>query len=360
MKRLAVLLALLAVLPTTPVLARPAHVHPAPLTAPRVVAHPVAFPADTFAHAAAGVEWWYFVGHLADAAGHTYGFESTFFKFAGLRRYGSIVDALYRTDVAISDESNRRFPHAITYALAAPPATVASTTTLRLRGGTLDIATLGPLRYRIRGTMPGGGIDLVVASERPPMLVHGGFIGWGVGYSYYYSLTHMRTTGTLTIDGRRIPVQGTTWNDHQWGDMGGSSVKGWQWMALQLGDGTDLSLVNERPASAPYATWAQALLSDDSQRFVREAVITPLGSWRSPVTGTTYPMGWHVRVPRLGLDVTVRPTFPDQEMNDNGFLGFKKSYWEGSCAVTGTRDGRPISGKAYTELTGYDNVSTAP
>jgi len=43
-----------------------------------------------------------------------------------------------------------------------------------------------------------------------------------------------------------------------------------------------------------------------------------------------------------------------------GFLGFRKSYWEGSCTVTGTRDGRPVSGKAYTELTGYDTPTNAP
>ncbi len=365
MKRLAVLLTMFTLLLTTPALARPAHARLAhtrssPPAPGGVVARPVVFPADTFAHAGVGVEWWYFVGHLADDAGHTYGFETTFFRFGGLRRYGSPIDTFYRTDVAITDEARRRFHHTVVYTPSLPPVTVASTSTLRLRAGALDVSTLGPLRYHIHGTLPAGAVDLTVAAQRPPMLVNNGFIGWGAGYSYYYSLTHMLTTGTLTIGARRIAVHGVTWNDHQWGDMGGSSVKGWQWMALQLSDGTDLSLANERPSAAPYATWAQALLPDNTQRYVRTAIITPLASWRSPATGTTYPAVWHVRVPRLGLDVVVRPTIPDQEVTDTGFLGFKISYWEGSCTVLGTRNGHPVSGKAYVELTGYDTASAAP
>jgi predicted secreted hydrolase len=57
----------------------------------------------------------------------------------------------------------------------------------------------------------------------------------------------------------------------------------------------------------------------------------------------------------------VRPTIPNQEMLDLGGLnGYHQSYWEGSCTVTGTRAGHAVSGKAYTELTGYGGSSEAP
>ncbi len=32
-------------------------------------------------------------------------------------------------------------------------------------------------------------------------------------------------------------------------------------------------------------------------------------------------------------------------------------YWEGSQRVTATRDGRPLGGEAYVELTGYGPVA---
>lgn len=327
-----------------------------------ITPHPVTFPTDAAMHPAAPVEWWYYVGHLADAHGHSYGVEVTFFKFSGLRRYipASSVDTVYRTDVAITDEAVRRFYHGITYVPMAPNLTTASTHELRLRAGDIDITTLGALRYGLHGALPrgngnvNGSIDLSVASLRTPMLVDGGFLGWGSGYTYYYSLTHMSAAGTLTIAGRRIPVHGVAWADHQWGDMGGSSVRGWDWMALQLDDHTDVNMVNERPAIFSRSRWAMALLPDNRQIFMHDAIITPLGHWRSPHTGTVYPSGWRVRVPHLRLDVVVRPTMLDQEMVDSYIVhGYKDSYWEGSCTVSGTRDGRPVHGKAYTELTGY-------
>ena len=349
MKRLTFLLTLLLLLPATPALARPASGG-----ARAQAAHPVRFPADTAAHPVP-VEWWYFVGHLTDDAGHSYGFETTFFKFAGLRTYfpGSPYDTVYRTDVAISDEAHDRFYKSIQYN---PPVTgtVASATQLRLQAGTIVLTTLGPLTYAIHGATPNGWVDLTAASQRPPMLVNGGYTGWGSGYTYYYSLTHMRATGALTLGGRRIPVHGVVWNDHQWGNMGGTSVHGWDWMALQLNDGADISLVNEHPANFADSKWVQALLPDNTQRYVHDATITPLAHWRSPTTHITYPSEWRVRVPSLRLDVVVRPTIHDQEMVDSyGSIGVSSSYWEGSCTVTGTRAGHAVSGKAYTELTGY-------
>jgi predicted secreted hydrolase len=204
---------------------------------------------------------------------------------------------------------------------------------------------------------------LTVTSLRTPLLVHGGFLGWGAGYTYYYSLTDMRANGTLTIAGRRIPVHGIAWMDHQWGDMENSSVHGWDWMALQLGDHTQINMVNERAGSPtyPFRQWAQALLPNSRQVFVpTDVTITPLGRWRSPHTGTLYPSGWHVRIPRLQLDVVVRPTMRDQEMVDRiSVSGYRDSYWEGSCTVVGTRAGHRVSGKAYAELTGYGSPPPA-
>ena len=350
MKRLLATLTLLLLLPTPPV---PAHA--APPVPGGSAPHPITFPADAAMHPSADVEWWYFVGHLADTAGHNYGFEVTFFKFAGLRRYfpGSSVDVAFRTDVAITDETARRFYHHITYVPMAPPRTVASTRELRLRAGAISIWTLGRLSYSLHGGLPRGSVDLAVTSLRPPMLVHGGYLKFAFGYTYYYSLTHMRAVGTLSIAGRRIPVQGLVWMDHQWGSSTGDAVRGWDWMALQLDDHTDLSLTNERTA-AGVVRWAMALLPDGRQIFVPGALITPLGRWRSPTTGVVYSSGWRVRVPGLRLDVVVRPTVRDQEMADSlAVSGYRSSYWEGSDTVAGTRAGHQVTGKAYTELTGY-------
>jgi predicted secreted hydrolase len=75
------------------------------------------------------------------------------------------------------------------------------------------------------------------------------------------------------------------------------------------------------------------------------------GTWRSPRSGARYPSGWKVTVASLALAVTVDPVFPDQELLTPESTGV--TYWEGACRVRGTRAGRPLTGRAYVELTGY-------
>jgi len=323
-------------------------------------AHVVAFPADTAMHPSAGTEWWYFVGHLSDASGHTYGFETTFFKFSGLRRYfpGSPVDTAFRTDVAVTDERANKFYNGVTYA-PQTPLTRASTTAVDLSAGTMQVRTIGPLAYHVQGTAPEAGVDLIVRSTRAPMLVNRGYLGWGSAYTYYYSLTHMRAQGTITVGKRTIAVHGVVWNDHQWGNMGQSNVQGWQWMALQFADGTDTSLVQERPNTVAYAHWSQTLTPSSQQVFDPKTSVSVLSYWRSPSTHIRYPARWRVLIPAQRVDITVTPTIEGQEVVDHFPVdNWLFSYWEGSATFTGTRAGKPTSGQAYVELTGYNTPPT--
>ena len=61
----------------------------------------------------------------------------------------------------------------------------------------------------------------------------------------------------------------------------------------------------------------------------------------------SYPGGWHLRVPAMVLDLTVRPALPDQELRTT------PPYWEGAVDVTGERAGKSLGGRGYVELVGY-------
>jgi predicted secreted hydrolase len=85
--------------------------------------------------------------------------------------------------------------------------------------------------------------------------------------------------------------------------------------------------------------------------------IAATGVWTSPKTGTSgLPVG---QSPSRGsgLDLVVTPTMPDQELDTRYTTGI--IYWEGQSLVEGTRDGQPITGRAYVELTGYAPVEAA-
>lgn len=356
-KRVCLLVALLAAFYTSPAFANGAPGRgPAPnLAHPR----PLRLPADAAMHPGASTEWWYCTGHLVDGHGRTYGFELSFIKITGLRKYipGDPYNTVYRNDTAITDESARKFYHETTYTGARPPRAFASTTRLDIHAQTITMAALGGYRYHLQGIVPDNGrIDLTIAARRPPMLVGGnGIIPWGDGYSYYYSFTNPSATGTLTIKGRRIAVRGVAWMDHQWGNWTPASVGGWTWMGVQLDDGTDIDLaVGKNLFKRGLGSGATAILPDNRQVSVSDTIITPLGHWRSKASGVRYPMGWRVRIPKLRLDLTVQPTVVDQELVDTwgGVAAFTQSYWEGSCTVIGTRAGHRVTGKSYTEMTG--------
>jgi predicted secreted hydrolase len=68
--------------------------------------------------------------------------------------------------------------------------------------------------------------------------------------------------------------------------------------------------------------------------------------WESPAGGE-YPSAWTLRLPGRGLTLRISPVIADQEL----FTTVR--YWEGAVDVSGQRDGKPISGRGYVELTGY-------
>ena len=79
--------------------------------------------------------------------------------------------------------------------------------------------------------------------------------------------------------------------------------------------------------------------------------MTVTGHWTSPRTGAAYPAGWHVEIPDRHLVIDLTPTVAGQELDTRATTGVV--YWEGSQVVRATRNGVPVAGEGYVELTGY-------
>jgi predicted secreted hydrolase len=164
----------------------------------------------------------------------------------------------------------------------------------------------------------------------------------------------MEAIGALMIDGRRRSVEGIAWFDHQWGDFISVGGGGWDWFAINLEDGTDLtlSLVRDRDGSYPlvYGTLVEP---DGAVRHLpRDAfAVEVTDRWRSPATGTEYPAGWTITLPAEDLEIELRPTVAHQELDARATTGVV--YWEGSQEVRAARAGAVLGGEGYVELTGY-------
>ena len=74
--------------------------------------------------------------------------------------------------------------------------------------------------------------------------------------------------------------------------------------------------------------------------------------WRSPATSATYPVAWTVEIPKLRLSLTATTRLKSQELAGGDNL--TPNYWEGAITIRGTREGKPVRGVGYLEMTGYD------
>jgi predicted secreted hydrolase len=100
--------------------------------------------------------------------------------------------------------------------------------------------------------------------------------------------------------------------------------------------------------------------SDGQSRHLtrEEFAVTVLDSWKSPHTRAVYPSRWRLQVFPCLLDVTVAASLPDQEMRTPNSTGV--TYWEGSVAISGSRQKEAVKGRGYVELTGYSKPFDAP
>lgn len=345
---------------------------------------PIVLPRDDGPHHRL-TEWWYDTGHLQDASGRQWGFEYVIFR---AERGGFPV--IWASHLALTDERGNAFTFAQRSEIGPQVDRATSSTSgfdLSIAGGAAIPGAGGSgasASPRASGapqptpwTMVGGGgsdqlvaaadaseasghprsfgIDLRLRTSRPPALHDGdGWIDFGPGgSSYYYSRTRMAVTGTLSVDGTPMGVDGTAWFDHQWGDfiaVGG----GWDWFAVNLDDGTDLTLSLVRDGEGGYPLVYGTLVHPDgsTEHLDRDAfTVAVTRHWTSPTTKATYPAGWQVRIPEHALVIDLSPTVADQELDTRPTTGVV--YWEGSQVVSASRSGRSVGGKAYVELTGY-------
>jgi predicted secreted hydrolase len=126
---------------------------------------------------------------------------------------------------------------------------------------------------------------------------------------------------------------------------------GWDWIALQLDDGSELMMFQIRKEDGEIDPFSSGTLvdADGNPRHLTlaEFTIEVEDTWRSPVSGATYPSGWTVRVPSADLALAVEPAIADQELN------VTYAYWEGAVRIEGERAGGPVTGAGYVEMTGY-------
>lgn len=322
------------------------------------------FPRDHGAHPEYKTEWWYFVGHFKAESGEALGYQLTFFKVA-LRQPGPkarsawSLNTIYFAHLAVTDPGKRSF-------LFREKAGRGALGLSGARPGTLRVwiddwqAELKGDEFYLKAQDNGLGLDLRLKPLKPPAL-HGedGFSRKSAKFnsaSYYYSLSRLATQGTITVAGRRLAVSGVSWMDHEFFTSAmAPNLAGWDWFSLQLDDGWDLMFYVLRHKDGSVDAASSGTLIDPQGRTrhinLADFQIKATGAWTSPHTGAKYPAGWEITLPSADCHLRLTPVLSDQEIRSQAPA--QVTYWEGEMKIAGSRNGVPVTGQGYAELTGY-------
>ena len=307
----------------------------------------VSLPADDAPHANT-TEWWYHSGQLQTESGERYSFHVATFMLQGALAHTAFHGALR------DHQTNKHY-------------TNQSRTEGKPGESLRDGFAFSYDHWQIRGVGPthtvkmagkGFAIDLALSDAQPPVLHQApatptaGLLDLGpAGWSYYISRPRMAAQGTLVVDGVAKKVSGEVWFDHQWGDFDASTLR-WNWFALQLADGADLMIyeifARDGAPLLRFGSYAKdgavsAIGADEIRTAAR-------GSWKSKVSGVTYPMEWTLAVPSRGIDLKLDPI--NRQSQFDARLTTLNVYWEGAVKVSGSQ-----SGVGFQELYGYPVVA---
>jgi len=325
-----------------------------PAVTPQAV---LAFPRDHGSHPDFRTEWWYITAWLRDSDRNDLGVQITFFRnrpgiAEGVTSRFAPRQLLF-AHAAVADPRRGRLRHDQRAARAGFGLAEASDATTAVNIGDWSLRLSGDT-YRAQIAAREFSLDLAFAAQTLPMLQgERGTSRKGPRAeqaSHYYSRPHLRVTGTLTLEGKKLDVRGSAWLDHEWSSSYlAPEARGWDWVGLNLDDGSALMAFRIRDAGGA-AYWAGGAWQDANGvvRDLKPADVefAPRSHWRSPRTGIEYPVAFAIRAG--GVDITVEPLLLDQELDSRASVG--TVYWEG--AVRAIAGGREV-GRGYLELTGY-------
>jgi predicted secreted hydrolase len=289
------------------------------------------FPRDHGAHPEHRLEWWYVTGWLETVNGPA-GFQVTFFRARPEEASDNPSQFNPRqvlfAHAAVSDPKRGRLLHDQRAARAGFSLAHAETdrTGVWIDDWKLE---LDGERYHARIQARDFELDLTFFSNQIILQGDAGFSRKGHRpgeASHYYSRPHMNVVGK--VNGKE--ASGTAWLDHEWSSAYlAPEAVGWDWCGINLRGGNSVMAFRMRDRNG-------------GTHFSSGPEMKPIRVWKSPRTGTTYPVEMQVGELRL------EPLMDDQELDSRASTG--TIYWEGAVRAF---KGKDIVGTGYLELTGY-------
>src|SRR5215472_11352188 len=254
------------------------------------------FPRDNFNHPDYRTEWWYYTGNLKTNDGRSFGFELTFFRQAVARDASDSpwhVRDLYMAHLALSDLSGRRFYHDERINRAGPGITGINERTGMIWNGNWQVH-LTEAKQTLHAVSSEYAIQLELTPSKPPVAQGRDGISRkaaGAGHaSHYITFTRLLVSGTVTIGGATLHVEGSAWMDHEFfSDAMDLTETGWDWVSLQLADSSEVMLYRLRHRDGSVDPYSSGSYVDSQGHYtflgLSDFTMTPSAeTWTSPQT----------------------------------------------------------------------------
>jgi len=325
--------------------------------APVTPGHPLMFPQDLGSHPQFRTEWWYVTGWLATDQGESLGFQVTFFRTKpDIDENNPSAFAprqLLIAHCALSDPKRGKLwqDQRIRRAGLGLADAAEGSTNVWIEGWSLKRTDQS---YVAKIDADDFSFDLALLETQAALINGDGGVSrkgpQPQASSYYYSLPHMRVTGSISRSGAKNHVTGEAWFDHEWSsEYLDAEAAGWDWIGINLNDGAALMAFRIRGLKGEQRWAGGTLRSADGATQILKAADVEFRAgrrWSSPRTGIAYPVEWAVRAG--ARTINLQPLLDDQE-NDTR-LSTGAIYWEGAVRAY---EQNKLVGRGYLELTGY-------
>ncbi len=318
---------------------------------------PLVFPRDFGSHPEFRTEWWYVTGY-AKSGEREFGFQVTFFRSRvdvtqGMTSKFAAKQLIFAHG-AVTDVQGKKLLHDQRIAREGFDVARASTvdTDVQIKDWSLKRGADG-----YTAQLAGNGFKIALTLKPTQAVLLQGEDGLSrkgpqeENASYYYSQPHLQTQGVITQGSVNLPVTGTGWLDHEWSEaLMHPEVVGWDWIGMNLFDGTALTAFRLRDAKGKSFWGGGSVRRTNGQFFPftpNDVKFLPERTWKSPLSQAVYPVEWVLSTP--GGFFVVRAVIDNQELDSRASTG--AIYWEGLADLF-SATGRHL-GRGYLEMTGY-------
>ena len=312
----------------------------------------ISFPIDEGRHVEEPTEWWYFFAHLkGEESGNEYTVMFAFFYrdtlfFDGMRIFNITNESTgdFYPDFKLLNYVNNSSDH------------------LEIEANLFDhtenwvtkqdsAGNLMPFEYNLQAKSSIAALDIDMNVIKHPLILEdSGFLYQGINnYTYYYSFTKIAVNGFLTLNNIKEKVSGIGWFDKQYGNFHPDVEEKYEWFSIQLSNNMDINtwniftVDNKLPVDPTYRL-LNCYINDSTFYNTYLFNIEHNGYFYSPDSSRIYGKKFKLTEDSLDLNLDIIVRNPKCEPL------FPFPFYEGPILISGTVQGKYVTGKGYGEL----------